>query len=238
MEKTVNSVARQSYKHIEYIVIDGFSTDGSQAIIKNYKENIAYSVSEPDNGVYHAMNKGISVATGDYLLFLNSGDIFVEDNVIERVAETRRTEDLIICDLVYVSSGKKYIWYPDEKLTFGTLYSKSIPHPSTLISRELFGLIGVYDESLKIVSDWKFFMLAICKYNCSYARLSIQVAEFADGGMSTNPANYPIIVTEKKSVAQEYFPAFLPDYLELLAAREQLQKLKFFINFKKILGLK
>lgn len=238
LERTVNSVINQSYEHIEYIIIDGSSTDGSKAIIKKYEERIAYYLSEPDTGVYNAMNKGIRASTGKYLLFLNSGDVFIENNVIERVVETRCAKDLIICDLIYLKKGKKYLWHPEEKLTFDTLYSKSIPHPSTLISRKLFDLIGLYDESLQIVSDWKFFMLAICKYNCCYKRLSIELAEFSDGGMSTDPDNYPIIVSEKRAVAQEYFPAFLPNYFELLTAREQLRNLKFVTNLKKVFGFR
>ena len=176
LEKTINSVVQQNYK-LEYIVIDGGSTDGSQVIIERYKTNITHSLSEQDSGIYNAMNKGISLATGDYLLFINSGDILTKNTAIQEVVNRQCAEDLIICDLVYIKDGKKQIWIPENKLRFDSLYHHSIPHPSTFIKRALFDLIGPYDESLKIVSDWKFFMLAICKHNCTYKRLPFAITE-------------------------------------------------------------
>lgn len=238
LEKTITSVLCQTYKLIEYIIVDGASTDSSQVVIDKYKSNISYALSEGDNGIYNAMNKGIKLATGDYILFLNSGDILNSNKCIESVVESKFTEDLVICDMVYIKNDERHVWVPEDKLTFDILFHKSIPHPSTLIKRKLFDLIGLYDESLKIVSDWKFFMLAICKYSCSYLRLRIILAEFEGGGISNDPNNYPLISKEKELVVSEYFSAFLNDYTELWAARKQLHKLTNIIRIKNFFRLK
>jgi glycosyltransferase involved in cell wall biosynthesis len=238
LEKTIKSVLYQTYKLIEYIIVDGASTDSSQVVIDKYKSNISYALSEGDNGIYNAMNKGIKLATGDYILFLNSGDVLNNNKAIESVVEFKCTEDLVICDMAYVDNNERHVWVPEDKLTFDALFHKSIPHPSTLIKRKLFDSIGLYDESLKIVSDWKFFMLAICKYSCSYRRLRIILAEFEGGGISNDPNNYPLISEEKELVISEHFSAFITDYAELHAARKQLRKLRNIIRIKNLFRLK
>src|SRR5690606_11151151 len=94
IEYTIRSVMKQTYANIEYIIVDGFSTDGTLDVIEKYREEIAILISEKDNGIYDAMNKGLNVATGDYVLFLNSGDELYEDMTLEKVFSSADNADV------------------------------------------------------------------------------------------------------------------------------------------------
>lgn len=185
LEKTIKSVISQSYKNIQYIVIDGGSVDGSIEVINNYKNKIEYSVSEPDNGIYHAMNKGLDRATGDYLLFLNSGDCLTSVNIIAEIADKLNTNEDIIFGLTK-SVPSCTINYTDVHLPFTLIdfYKYSpVPHPASFIKREIMERFR-YDESLRIVSDWKFFMQAIIFNGCSYKKIETVITDFEEGGLS------------------------------------------------------
>ncbi|SOD19854.1 glycosyltransferase family 2 protein [Pedobacter xixiisoli] len=238
LAETIASVAGQSYAEIEHIVIDGGSTDSSTDVIESNRHHLAYAVSEKDKGVFDAMNKGIKQATGDYLLFVNSGDKLATEHVINNCVAYGFDKDLIIADMVFVNEGQRRDWKPEHLLTFDLFYFYGIPHPSTFIKKELFDLVGLYDDELKIVSDWKFFLLAVCKHNCSYKRIDITVSEFIEGGISTQEDSVPQILAERKKVIEAHFSAFLPNYEELWAARRQLRKLRYTIKIKKFLGIR
>lgn len=104
LKKTIQSVVSQSYNDIEYIIIDGGSTDGSVDLIKEYNDKIDYWISETDNGCYHAMNKGVKVASGEYVIFMNSGDYFYADDIIEYFVNSNPSED-VLCGNTYLSIG-------------------------------------------------------------------------------------------------------------------------------------
>lgn len=105
--KTLNSVISQTCKEFEWIIIDGGSTDGSKELLENYSEHITYWVSEPDNGIYHAMNKGIRVAKGDYLQFLNSGDYLANNKTIEDFYNENFTDDVIYGNAIIVKKQSR-----------------------------------------------------------------------------------------------------------------------------------
>ena len=159
LKKTIESVINQTvYDKVEYIIIDGGSTDGSKELIEQHKDKLYYWCSEPDRSIYNAMNKGITVSTGDYLLFLNSGDYLAENNVLERVLP------YLEYDFVYGNEWKvneRYkcpyeAKYPD-KLDESFFRRTSLPHQSTFIKSELLKE-KPYSEDFKIISDWKFFI--------------------------------------------------------------------------------
>lgn len=158
LRKTIESVVGQTYRYIEYIVIDGGSTDGSTDVIRLHEDTISYWVSEPDKGIYNAMNKGVAKTTGDYVLFLNSGDYLVSPTIIDEIQnELFSNEDVIFGLLKTYPSNR--IGYTDVHLplTMQDFFERSpIPHPASFIKRDLFQEMK-YDETLKIVSDWKFF---------------------------------------------------------------------------------
>lgn len=222
--KTIQSVITQTYKDIEYIVIDGGSIDGSKDIIEAQKDGIAYWVSELDKGIYNAMNKGIGAATGEYILFLNGGDVLINEDVIFEVVKQGLTHDLICGNMIFEREAGVEKWVPADEVTFKTFFHSTIPHPTTLIKRNLFDVVGMYNEAYKIVSDWEFFLLATCKFNCTYRHVDIFMTTYNDGGISSNPQNYETINKEREAVLKIHFPYFIKDYEDNDAATRVVKK--------------
>lgn len=187
LERTLRSVVFQKCEDFEYIVIDGGSTDGSLNIINQYKENIDVIISEKDNGVYEAMNKGISFATGDYCIFMNSGDYFYDEFVIENFIKTSPVEDIVsgvCCEHV---RNRSQLWYPPKEndLCLRWFYRHSLSHQATFIKTAIMKDL-MYDSKYRIVSDWKFFMEALLVRRSSYAWIDLKVCHYMDGGLSRN----------------------------------------------------
>lgn len=226
LSKTMQSVNNQSWRHFEYIIIDGGSTDESMAIIKKHQRDLAYWVSERDNGVFHAMNKGIEKAKGEYLLMLNAGDYLCDTSVLERVfGSNTYHEDILTGDVYREENGKilKKSYFPDV-LTFNLFRNGSLSHQGTFIKSNLHKQIGLYDEDLKYSSDWKFFVLAICKYNVSYKHLPFFIAVCDCSGLTCNPTNFLAMKLENEQVLTEHFPAFLHDYTHYDLAKSKSLK--------------
>ena len=158
MEATIASVASQSYPFVEYLVIDGGSVDGTLDIIKRYEQHISYFVSEPDDGLYYAMNKGILNATGDVLFFLNSDDRFVDNEVLSDVAKVFRNADGL--DLVYGNALLEYNnsfekWIPYHKLSRRRLATGTICHQALFATKQLMEQTGGgFSLDYRIVSDY------------------------------------------------------------------------------------
>jgi glycosyltransferase involved in cell wall biosynthesis len=232
LEKTIDSVKRQTLKGFEYILIDGGSTDGSLEVIQENEALFASWVSEPDRGIYNAMNKGISKATGDYILFINSGDSLYSPDSLKRFLFEPLEKDIIFGDLQIEKAGDYRIKkYPDV-IRFSYMLVDSLPHPATLMKRGLFELYGMYDETFGIAADWKFFILTICKYNVSYEHREMVVSSFDFTGVSSVEESKARIEAEKESVYQEFFPLFVEDAREL----RKLRKLEKKINKIPLLG--
>ena len=207
LKRTVESVVNQTWQEFEYIIIDGGSTDGSAEYIESQSDKIDYWVSEPDKGIYNAMNKGIAKATGEYLLFLNSGDELYDIEVLNKNSIAVHTEDFVYFDIfLFYATETKTHEYP-ERLNFESFMNGSLGHPTTFIKRDLFGKIGLYDENLKIVSDWKFFMIAILKHGCSSRKVNAVLAKFYMDGISSN--NEAEVELERQKVLEECFPEYL-----------------------------
>lgn len=216
LRKTIGSVVSQSYKDFEYIVIDGGSTDGSTEIIKEHTKHIDYWVSEQDRGIYHAMNKGIAKAQGEYCLFLNSGDCFYDNGVLDRVNTQNYNEDIFVGKVVTMETKQQIFLPPSCEISLYHLYSGTIPHQGAFIRTELLTK-HPYDESLKITSDWKFFVQAIIIDNCSFRYIDEFVSQFDMEGISTS--NPEQTWKEKNQVLTELFPArMLADYKMMKAS--------------------
>jgi glycosyltransferase involved in cell wall biosynthesis len=227
LKKTLTSIVNQTCKEFEYIVIDGGSTDGSKAFIESHSDIIDYWVSEPDNGIYNAMNKGILKASGEYVLFLNSGDHFFDNDVLNKNIQYIQKYDLIYFDLQMISaSSTKIASYPDN-LRFSDLYFGSLPHPATFIKKTLFEKVGCYDENLKIVSDWKFFIVALFKYHCTYIKINGTLTTFYADGISSKKDN----LLERNQVLNDCFKEYILDYA-VFSDAEKHQKLLEMNRFK------
>jgi len=222
LKKTIETVVDQTFKDYEYIIIDGGSTDSSVSIINQYAEKLNYWVSEKDNGVYHAMNKGIKAATGEYILMLNSGDILTGSDVLERVFTNDVTADIVYADVLWNDNGKITEERHADKLSFHYFRHNFLCHQSVFIRRALHHSVGFYDEKLKIIADWKFQLLAICRYNATYQHIPLYSVECEWGGLSKKPESWKIVLAERKETIEKEFPAFLPDYAEFDRVQQEL----------------
>lgn len=210
LRKTIESVVNQTYTDFEYIVIDGGSTDGSAEVIREYADRIDYWVSEPDKGIYNAMNKGILKATGEYLNFMNSGDCFHSSDVLKDIS--MYNEDVVLGKY----KRKDYdggLGFYNDNITMTDLCKGNINHQSAFIKRSFFEN-SLYDENYKIVSDWKFFIEILVFQNCSFRNLDIIVVDYDVEGLSST--NAELSLQERTKVLESMFPPrILADY-ELL----------------------
>ena len=213
LQKTLKSVVTQTHQDFEFIVIDGGSTDGSKELIEEQKDHINYWVSEKDEGVFNAMNKGILVAKGEFIIFMNSGDIFNDDAVLQDIVpELTDKYDIYYGDNYKESpSSKRLKTYP-EKLSFSFFYTSSINHQSTFIRKSLFEEHFYYNEQYKIASDWEFFVYTICHKNVTYKYLKKTIAVYDFTGISSSPKFSDLFAKEKQQTIEKYFPAFAEDY--------------------------
>ncbi|MHA6279849.1 glycosyltransferase family 2 protein [Salinimicrobium sp. CAU 1759] len=215
LSETVGSVLEQTWQDFEYIVIDGGSTDGSKEFIESKKHQLHFWCSEPDAGIYDAMNKGLSKSSGEYLLFLNSGDTLVDKEILTTSKEFLDGRDLVYFDLEMYDHERRFVHtYPDI-LAFSHFLHQSLPHPATFIKRSLLQKADGFDESFKIVSDWKFFLNAVCKENCSYLHVNKCLSRFDLFGISSSGEMKERIKEERRQVLQEGYSAFLQDYEKL-----------------------
>jgi glycosyltransferase involved in cell wall biosynthesis len=205
---TIDSVLAQDYPNLQYIIIDGGSTDGSADIIRQQANRLHYWESTPDRGIYHAQNKGLAKATGEYVLFLNSGDVFLQPDSLSTLAlQTGPGRDLVFGNLMIKQVAslawlKTYPAAPDKAY----LRNDSLPHCATLIRTKLLKDAGGYDESLRIVSDWKFFAQAILKQKVGVYHVTEAIALFAFDGISSLAQNRELLENEMSAVWQQLFP--------------------------------
>ena len=181
IEKTIKSVIMQKVKYYEYIIIDGASTDGTLDIIDKYKDKLSYFVSEPDEGIYHAMNKGIEASTGDYLIFLNADDYFDGDDVLERIA-TYCSGNNIVIGREYCGSRLSEVVNLDKKISkyYGIFY----PHQATFVPKKIFDTIGLYSLEYLVSADFEWICRAI--YNgVEINWIDVIVSHYTIGGISS-----------------------------------------------------
>jgi glycosyltransferase involved in cell wall biosynthesis len=226
LKRTVESVVNQTWREFEYIVIDGGSTDGSSEYIKSHSDKIDYWISEPDTGIYNAMNKGIAKATGEYLLFLNSGDHLFSLTVLQENHGRIVDYDLIYFNIQNIGAHfSKIISYPDI-LRFSDLFFDILSHQATFFRKDLFDKVGLYDEKLKIVSDWKFMIVALFKHHCSYLKVGETLSTFYLDGISSVMENREMVYKERDHVLNSDFKGYVEDINQLLELRTIVSNLR------------
>ncbi len=231
LRKTIESVVNQTCQEFEYIIIDGGSTDDSVEVIKEFAERIDYWVSEPDNGIYNAMNKGVAIAKGEYIQFLNSGDSLSTSNAIEEIIPNLKDVEIVFAKMRFTDTGE--IVASPETITMQTLYERSLPHPSSYIHRHLLQKYP-YDERLRIVSDWKFWIQSIIYDNVSYRLVSNTIVDFETTGISGT--NKSLVLEERKIVLHSLLPErILKDYFHLQNGSGYQENIydKLFIEIRK-----
>ncbi len=224
LEKTIASVLGQTEKDLEYIVIDGGSSDGSAEVVKKHADKFSYSVSEKDGGIFNAQNKGAQKAKGDYLLFLNSGDILANENVLKDFSQHLGKNQLVFGDLLVDDGKSRQRADMPDKLDVYYFMVSSLAHPSTFISSALYKKLGGYREDLKITGDYEFFLRAVLVHEASYMHISQAVAVFDTDGVSSDPAQQEKQRTERKKCWELNFskPAIegFEEYTRLLRSSE------------------
>lgn len=189
---TIESVLAQSYVDIEYIIVDGASSDRTMAIVGEYKDHIAKVVSEPDKGIYDAMNKGIKLATGDVVGILNSDDFYQNNDVVRDVVcqfDAFPFSDLVFGDVVFVAPdnlGEIIRYYRSGhfrpwKLRFGWMPA----HPATFIKRHVYDLAGLYSLDFKISSDYEMFVRLLLVHKLCFSKINKVFVRMRTGGLST-----------------------------------------------------
>ncbi|MEP7263543.1 MAG: glycosyltransferase [Bacteroidota bacterium] len=201
LERTIQSVVTQNFNDFEYIIIDGGSDDGSIDVITQYPQQYIKWISEKDTGIYHAMNKGIHLATGEYCLFLNSGDSFYANDILENIFATHPVEDILYGDLLFeFNNNKTEIQNRPDNLTLYFLFHDNIWHPATFIKKNLFHKNGFYDERFRIAGDYEFFFRNIVIKKASTRHINFTVSRYNTSGISSDAENLQLIEMERRLV--------------------------------------
>jgi len=208
IQRTIDSVLQQSDMAFEWIVVDGASTDGTLDILRQHRPSISQLISEPDQGLYDAMNKGVRVAHGEYTLFLNAGDRLENKDVVRSFRESGFTEDLVVGDIQIVLADGRLVYRKstEHPLDGDLLYWRSFPHPATFIKRRLFQNFGVYDLSFKIAADWEFFTRMVVCQSVTVVAWSYCVAVFTNDGMSSDLKNRRQLCLERNRIRKRNYP--------------------------------
>lgn len=230
IEQTILSVINQTYLNIEYIIIDGGSTDGTVNVIKKYADKIAYWVSESDKGIYDAMNKGIAYSHGEYCNFINAGDKFCSSSILKQVMDFNHVADIIVGQDLHVNEHNKIVSRSVLPRRYNLLhfYITTIPHQSCFIRASLLKKY-YYDTSLKIVSDWKFYLQSIVLGGHSVAAYNNVIVICNPRGASSDNNR---IKEEREKVLKDLLPAYIVNDYQCLSClgEEFIENALFLFN--------
>jgi glycosyltransferase len=233
LESTIRSVLSQNYKDIEFIVVDGRSTDGTAAIIDKYRSRISKFVSEKDEGMYHAINKGISLASGEIVGILNSDDIYSDERIISRIVkefEVKKT-DCIYGDLQYVArdNPNKIIRHWKSKPYNEKLFLNGWmpPHPTFFVRRECYSRYGLFNTSFSISADYELMLRFLYKNKISSSYIPEVLVKMSVGGISNKSIQSRIKANKEDRRAWE-INGLKPNSFTLII--KPLSKLRQFID--------
>ena len=207
IEDTIKSVVNQTYRDIEYIIIDGGSTDRTPEILRQYEDEISICVSEPDNGIYHALNKGIRLSTGDIIGFLHADDFYENDNVIETVVSRMKEHDVDSCygDLLYVNkkNTEKIIRFWKSCPYTEGLFQKGWmpPHPTFFVRKEVYREYGDFNTAFKIAADYELMLRFLEKNKISTHYIPEVLIKMRTGGASNRSLKNIVLKTTEDYMA-------------------------------------
>ena len=205
----IDSVLNQTHKNIEYIILDGASTDGTIEIIRSYGDKISKFVSEPDKGIYDAINKGIKLATGDVVGILNSDDFYIDDYVIEKVVKEfeEKQVDSVYADLVFVKPDdlSKAVRYYDSSSCGSENFQYALypAHPTFFVRKWVYDKYGVFKTDYKIGADFDLMARFLYTNNISYSYIKEPLIKMRVGGVSTSFSSIWINALEQLRVCGE-----------------------------------
>lgn len=219
IEETIKSVLKQTYNNIEYIVVDGLSSDNTTQIIQKYNDKISCFISEKDTGIFNAMNKGIKAATGDVLYFLNANDLLYDENIIETIInffKNKKKASIVFGDIYYYTNptSKDFTdFFTPDTLSIQskfnskyTLWDDCINHQSIFYKKDVFDKCGLYPEERPMSGDYEFNVISMVKNNIKPYYIPITIAKFELGGFSTldSPENLNASLNSKKFIQEKY----------------------------------
>lgn len=231
---TLESIKMQNNQKFEYLVIDGGSTDGTLDVIKDSFRVDNY-VSEKDNGIYDAMNKGIKLSKGDMIIFLNAGDVFYDDNVVDKITKIKNYEefDVIYGDVVMVNNKKRLKRQPDI-LSLSYLYTNNLCHQSMIFNKKSFQKIGLFDINEKVFADYKWLIRAYSRKSKFY-HLNSVVCEYDNmNGVSSKINKLDLIKTRGKIVKEICGTKKLIEFIIANLLLKPFSYLDFYFNKKNI----
>ena len=200
LKRTYDSIVCQTFTDYEWIVIDGGSTDGSREFIEEHQNTISYWCSEPDKGIYNAMNKGVRHAHGQYCLFMNSGDHFYGNKTLRKAQRLQWDCDFISFDIIFENNPLYKYQKAPKSVSESFFIHSTLPHQSTLI-RTLLLQQFPYQENLKIASDWLFFYESLAIRRCTYQAVHMPLSVFYFGGVSSDS---DLCIQERYKCLQKY----------------------------------
>lgn len=232
IERTILSVINQTYKNIEYIIIDGGSTDGTVDIIKKYSDRVAYWVSEPDKGILFAMNKGIDRATGEWINFMNSGDYFFNDTVFEKVfSSTHPTADFLYGSFITKFGGLKVRVVPSDNVNSMAWQGMPLCH-NTLFAKTTLMKKFPFDTKFKVSSDGDF-VIRCAAAGRVFERVDQIIFRVGEQGQGFSAAHWMKARVENWRIARTYFPGMRTDFFHFQGLLREL----IFRTFKKITSI-
>lgn len=206
LELTIQSVLEQEFKDFEFIIVDGGSTDGSVDLIKQNGKDIAKWVSEKDDGIFNAQNKGIDLANGTWLLFLNAGDYLHDTEVLKDVFSKERTADIVYGNMLICYPGNvRRKGVMPSRLTFRHMMQDTLWHPVSFIRRELFKTSGKFDEQFRIASDYEFFVRAVLVEKRFTQKVNRVISCFDAQGVSSAASSREKLNAERRTIQLKYF---------------------------------
>lgn len=209
IKDAIESVLNQTYKNIEYIIVDGASTDGTVEVVQSYGDQITKFVSEPDNGLYDAMNKGIKLATGDVVGILNSDDFYIDEFVIEKIVKVfeEKEVDSVFADLVYVKPDNlgKTVRYYDSSHCLPNKFQYALypAHPTFFVKRWVYEKYGSFKTDYKIAADFDLMSRFLYTKRISFKYLKEPIIKMRVGGVSTSFGNIWLNSLEQLRVCRE-----------------------------------
>ena len=235
LEKTIASVAQQTFRNFEHLIIDGGSTDGSAQVIEKNREKFSYSVSEKDSGRYNAMNKGITAAKGKYCLFLNAGDYLANASVLATVFTENKDSDLLYGDLIFEEKNKeRTVYRQPPQISLDYLMRVTLLHPATFIKTSLFGLYGWYDESFKIGADYDFFLRVLLRHEVTTWYLPYEISVFNKDGISMDPKFIQLDKEERRRAQKNNLPLLVFDFYQQFAPTRESVEFRMMEKIRKI----
>ena len=198
LKQTINSVVSQTVNDVEFVVIDGGSTDNSIEYVKNEKR-ITNWISEADKGIYDAQNKGIQIATGEYLLFLNSGDVLVNDSVLEKISKYLiGNKSFYYGNLILKKNDVQEKHIAPRLIDMDFILNSTFWHPCVFIKSSLFKKFGLYNTQFKIAGDYEFFVRCLLKPNVTTEYMNEFITLFDGNGISNNSEYNEILKKERE----------------------------------------